>query len=180
LLRQDNQRDLFGFCQKTVILEELGMNDRQIVGAIGTSHIDGISEATYRRTVEKLLYGIGQGSCSSPILWAVLNQLTMTALGEQFECIQLVSVDNSKTNTRPGDSFVDDATTGVTSDDKAREPVPLEETDLATNEVELIYKMQVIIQFFLDLLQVIGGGLLQRNACATLSHTGGKNMYLDY
>jgi hypothetical protein len=62
----------------------------------------------------------------------------MTALGEKFDCIKLVSVDNSKTNMRPGDSFVDDTTTGVTSDDTAMEPVSLEETDMVTDEVELI------------------------------------------
>jgi hypothetical protein len=67
------------------------------------STLYGISEATYSSNVDKLLYGIGQGSCSSPILWALLNQLSMTTLGEKFECIKLVSMDNSKTNTRPGD-----------------------------------------------------------------------------
>jgi hypothetical protein len=35
--------------------------------------------------------------------------------------------------------------------------VPLEETDLTTDEVELIDQMQVVIQFFLNLLQVTGG-----------------------
>jgi hypothetical protein len=83
----------------------------------------------------------------------------MTALGEKFECIKLVSVDNSKINTSPGDSFIDNTTNGVTSDDTSRELVPLEETDLMTDEVDLIEQMQVLIQFFLDLLQVIGGYL---------------------
>jgi hypothetical protein len=45
----------------------------------------------------------------------------------------------------------------VTSDDTAREPVPLEETDLTADEAELIDQMQEVIQFFLDLLQVTGG-----------------------
>jgi hypothetical protein len=112
--------------------------------------------------VDKSLYGIGQGSCSSPLLWALLNQLIMTALGEKFECIKLVSVDNSKTNTRPGDSSIDDTTTGVTSDDTAREPVFLEEQDMMTDEVELIERMQVVIQFFLDLLHITGGGSCPR------------------
>jgi hypothetical protein len=85
------------------------------------------SEATYSRTVEKLLYRMGQGSCSSPIVWALLNQFIMKALGEKIECITLVLVDNSKTSTRPGDSFVDDTTTGVTADNTTREPVPIEE-----------------------------------------------------
>jgi hypothetical protein len=109
--------------------------------------------------VDTILYGIGQWSCSSPLLWAPLNQLIITALGEKFDCIKLVSVDNSMTSTRPCDSFVDDTTTGVTSDDTAREPVPLEETDLTADDAELINQMQVVIQFFLDLLQVTGGDL---------------------
>jgi hypothetical protein len=75
----------------------------------------------------------------------------------KFDCIKLVSVDNSTTNTRPGDSFVDDTTTGVTSDDTSRDPVPIEVTDLTADEAELIDHMQVVIQFFLDLLQVTGG-----------------------
>jgi hypothetical protein len=78
----------------------------------------------------------------------------MTALGERFECITLVSVDKSKTSTRPGDSFVDITTTGVTSDDTPRKPVPIEEKELTVDEVALIEKMKVVIQFFIDLLQV--------------------------
>jgi hypothetical protein len=140
----------------------------------------GIYEATYSCTVYKLMYGINQGSYSSPILWALLNQLIMTALGEKFECIKLVSVDNSKGNTRPGDSFVDNRATGVTSDDTTREQVPLEETDLTTDEVELKDQMQVVIQFFLDLLHVTGGVLVQIYVRGTLSHTGGKKVYLNY
>jgi hypothetical protein len=40
----------------------------------------GVSETTYRSTIENFLYGMGQGSCASPILWALLNQLILTAL----------------------------------------------------------------------------------------------------
>jgi hypothetical protein len=119
----------------------------------------GISENTYRGTAEKLLYGIGEGGCSSPILWELLNQLILTALGETFECITLVSVDKSKTSTRPGDSFVDNTTTGVTSDDTNREPVPIEENELKADEEDLIEQMQVVIQCFLDSLQVTGRDL---------------------
>jgi hypothetical protein len=62
-----------------------------------------LEQATYSSTMDKLLYGIGQGSCSSPIPWALLNQLIMTALREKFDCIKLVSVDNSTTSTGSGD-----------------------------------------------------------------------------
>jgi hypothetical protein len=119
----------------------------------------GISENTYRGTAEKLLYGIGQGGCSSPILWALLNQLILTTLGETFECITLVSVDKSNTSTISADLFVDYTATGVTSNYTNREPVPIEETELTADKEDLVEQMQVIIQFFLDLLQVTGGDI---------------------
>jgi hypothetical protein len=59
----------------------------------------GVSDISYSSTVEKLLYGIGQGSCSSPIMWALLNQMILTALEEKYECITLVAVDKSTIST---------------------------------------------------------------------------------
>jgi hypothetical protein len=87
---------------------------------------------------------------------------------------------NSKTSTRPGDSFVDDTTTWVKSDDTEREPVPLDEKDLMTNKTELIEHMQVAIQYVLDLLQVTGGDLAPDKYCGTLSCTGEKKVFHDY
>jgi hypothetical protein len=113
----------------------------------------------YSGTAEKLLYEIGQGSCSSPILRALLNQLILTALVETFECIIIVSINKIKTITRPGDSFVDNTTIVVTSDDTNRKPVSIEEMELTEDEEELVEQMQVVIHFFLDLLQVIAGDL---------------------
>jgi hypothetical protein len=119
----------------------------------------GVSDKTYSSTLEKLLYGIGQGGCASPILWALLNQLLLTALGDKFDCIILISVYVVEEHIRPGDAFVDDTTTGVTNDDTTLEPVDVEVTAVTLSEEELIGKMQTIIQFFLDLLQVTGGDL---------------------
>jgi hypothetical protein len=42
----------------------------------------GVSDTSYKSIMYKLLYGIGQGGCSSPIVWALLNQLLLTALGD--------------------------------------------------------------------------------------------------
>jgi hypothetical protein len=39
-----------------------------------------LSDATYSSSLDKLLYGISQGSCASPILWELLNQLLIAAL----------------------------------------------------------------------------------------------------
>jgi hypothetical protein len=125
----------------------------------------GMSDKTYSSTLEKLLYGIGQGGCASPILWALLNQLLLTALGEKFDCIRLVSVNGEAEHVRPGDSFVDDTTTGVTNDGTTMDPSPVEVTDLKQSEEDLIGQMQTIIQFFLDLLLVTGGELA-RDKCA--------------
>jgi hypothetical protein len=59
----------------------------------------------------------------------------------------------------PGNSFVDDTTTGVTNDDTTMDPVPVEVKELKQSEEDLSGQMQTIIQFFLDLLQVTGGDL---------------------
>jgi hypothetical protein len=118
-----------------------------------------VSDASYKSTTDKLLYGIGQGSCSSPIVWALLNQLLLTALGEEFECVSLVSVDGRTTDTRPGDSFVDDTTTGAADYNHNLDPIPSTVRGLTQEEDSLVAQMEVIIQIFLDLLQVTGGDL---------------------
>jgi hypothetical protein len=63
----------------------------------------GVSDASYKSIKDKLLYGIFQGSCSYPIVWALLNHLLLTALAEEFDCISLVSVNGRTTDTRPCD-----------------------------------------------------------------------------
>jgi hypothetical protein len=83
----------------------------------------------------------------------------LTALGEKFDCIRLVSVDGDEEHVQPGDSFVDDTPTGVTNEDTTIDPVLAEVTYLTQSEDALIGQMQTIIQFFLDLLQVTVGDL---------------------
>jgi hypothetical protein len=118
-----------------------------------------VSDKTYSSTLEKLIYGICQGGCASPILWALLNQLLHTSLGDKFDCIRLIAVGGVEEHVRPGDAYVNDITTGVTNEDTAIETVDVEVTYLTISEEELKRKMQMIIQFFLDLLQVTGGDL---------------------
>jgi hypothetical protein len=111
----------------------------------------GVSDKTYGSTTQKLLYGKGQGSCASPILWALINQLLLAALGEKFTCVRLVAIVGEEEHIRPGDSS--------TNDDPELEAVPHDIYDLTMSEETLIAKMEEIIQFFLDLLQVTGGDL---------------------
>jgi hypothetical protein len=84
------------------VVRMLGKLWDQLEDHISTGY--GISESMYIGSAENLLYGISQGSCSSPILWSLLNQLILIALGETLECITIVSVDKSNTSTRPEDS----------------------------------------------------------------------------
>jgi hypothetical protein len=135
----------------------LGKLRKQLEHHISTGF--GVSDISYSSTVEKLLYGIGQGSCSSPILWALLNQLILTALEEKYECITLASVDKSTISKRPGDSFVDYTTTGTTDADVTKDPFPIEEKELTSDKEAMIKRMEYITQFLLDLPQVTGGDL---------------------
>jgi hypothetical protein len=92
-------------------------------------------------------------------MWALLNQLKLTALEEKYECITLVSVDKPKISKQPGDSFVDDTPTGTADDDVMKDPVPIEEKELKSDEEAMVKRMEDIIKFFLDLLQVTSGDL---------------------
>jgi hypothetical protein len=75
---------------------------------------------------------------------------------------------------RPGDSFVDDMTCGVTYDDTTAEPASNEVRELVEREEELIEHMEEIMQYFLDLLQVTGGDLAPENVHGFSSHSSGK------
>jgi hypothetical protein len=122
-------------------------------------------------TIDKLLHGIGQGICGSPILWALIDQLRLDSLGEKFTCIRLVAIDGVEEHIRPGDSFVDDTMTGTTNNDTELEPIPTDRVELTTTKESLIAKMEEIIQFFLDLLQVAGGHLApEKSVWYLISH----------
>jgi hypothetical protein len=137
----------------------------------------GVSDASYKSTMEKLLYDIGQGSCSSPIVWALLTQLLLTALGEEFNCISLVSVDGITTDTHPGDSFVDDTTTGATDDNHNLKPIPSTVRGITQEEDSLVARMEIIEQFFLDLLQATGGDFaLEKCAWYLIGHRWSKGV----
>jgi hypothetical protein len=83
----------------------------------------------------------------------------LTALEDKIYCIRLVAVDREEEHVCPGDSFIDDTTTGVANDDMTMEPVPAEVKELTQSEEDLIGQMQIIIHFFLNLLRVIGSDL---------------------
>jgi hypothetical protein len=116
----------------------------------------GVLGKIYISTIDKLMYGMGQGSCASSILWALINHLLLTALVEKFTCICLVSIDGVEEHIRPGNSFVGDTMNGTNNDDPELEPISTDQVELTTSKETLISMMEEIIQFFLDILQVTG------------------------
>jgi hypothetical protein len=144
-----------GYSQKSVRM--LGLLWSQLEHDVCTGY--GVSHATYSSSLDELLYVIDQGNCASPILWAILNQLLIAALGEKIDCIRLVAVDGIDEHIVPGDSFIDDRTCGAMNDDPDIELTLVEVDQLTESDEELVTTMQDIIQLFLDILQVTGGDL---------------------
>jgi hypothetical protein len=134
-----------------------------------------VSETTNGSTIETQLYSIVKGSWASSFLCALLYHLVLPALEEKFECIRSVAIDGVEEHIRPGESFVDNTTCGVTHDDTTSEPVSSEVRELVELEEELIEHMVEIMQYFLDLLQVTGGDLAPENMHGFSSHDG-ENM----
>jgi hypothetical protein len=62
-------------------------------------------------------------------------------LGEEFDCISPVSVDGKTTDTRPGDSFVDNTTTYATDDTHNLDPTPSSARGIAQEEESLVTRM---------------------------------------
>jgi hypothetical protein len=110
------------------------------MGSHATSHLHRIWRVRNNIWLnhKKILYGIDQGSCAYPILWALLDQLILTAPEEKFNCMRLVAIYGVEEHIQPGDSFVDDTTCGATGDDIPAELVSSEVQELLEREEELI------------------------------------------
>jgi hypothetical protein len=88
-----------------------------------------------------------------------------------------VSVDGTTTDTNPGDSLADDTTTGATYDNHNLEPIPSSVRGLTQEDESLVARMEDIIQFFLDLLQVTGGDLApEKCAWYSIGHRWNKGV----
>jgi hypothetical protein len=68
-------------------------------------------------------------------------------------------MDGKKTDMHPWDSFMGNTTTRATDDNHSLDPMSSSVHGLTQEEESLVARMEDIIQFFLDLLQVTGGDL---------------------
>jgi hypothetical protein len=75
----------------------------------------GVSEAFYRNSMEKQLFGPGQGLTLAPFLWLILFTLIVTSIDPHLRRISLQSTDSKITVEDVGEAFVDDNFLGCTS-----------------------------------------------------------------
>jgi hypothetical protein len=71
----------------------------------------------------------------------------------------LVAVHGIEEHIRSGDSFIDATTYRETNDDPDMSLTGVEVHQLTESEEKLVTRMEDIVKFFLDILQVTGGDL---------------------
>jgi hypothetical protein len=74
-----------------------------------------VSANSYRSTLTKLLYGLGQGSTSETEIWGVLNGLIMHAAALAYVGILFLSVSGLLRHEKIGEGFFDDTGLGTTN-----------------------------------------------------------------
>jgi hypothetical protein len=113
----------------------------------------GVSQGPYRLTLEELLYGLGQGSTS-----ATIHKMIMHALALSFVGILVISVARRLQHEQIGEGCIDDKGLGTTNLHLTA-ITPTSNKALTSEETELHTIVNATLQFFLDLLNVIGGDL---------------------
>jgi hypothetical protein len=118
----------------------------------------GISTNSHSSTLANLLYGLGQGSTPATDLWGIIHGLVVNALALSFIGILIISTSKQHQHEHIGQGFIYDTGLGTTSPHSTAitqatmKALTIEERELHTNA-------NGTLQFFLDLLNVIGGNL---------------------
>jgi hypothetical protein len=138
-----------------------------------------VSERSYRSKLEELIYGLGQGSTPATNLWGIIHGLVINALALSFIGILILSISKRLQHERIGEGFIGDTGLG-SSNPHSTTTTPTSTKALTNEEIELHMKANGILQFFLNLLNVIGGGDLHsgKSACFLLFHRlyGGREV----
>jgi len=117
----------------------------------------GISEHSYHSTIDKMLFGTGQGTGWSPPNWAAISDIISDAMDEDTPGMRLVHPDNVTFSVRSFDAFVDDANGGITSDGMIMyTPKNVNSVPLMQNIFEQI---QANVEHYSKLLFTSGGKL---------------------
>jgi hypothetical protein len=118
----------------------------------------GVSARSYSSTLEKLLYGLGQGSTPATDIWGIIHGLVMNALALSLTGILIISIAKRRQHERIGEGFIDYTGLGTTNP-YSTTINPTRMKALKNEERELHTNANGILQLFLDLLNVIGGDL---------------------
>jgi hypothetical protein len=130
----------------------------------------GVSESFYQSSEEKQTFGLGQGSTAATDMWCIINVLSMHTVAAYFIGIIPISVSGMIQHKRIGEGLIDD-TRLAASAQSSIEMTPLRHKQFTPDESSLFVKMQKILQFFLELLQVAGVDLnIAKFACFTVFH----------
>ncbi len=110
---------------------------------------EGVSEHWYRHSPAFPIYGTGQGSCASPVVWILISVVLINALKALHRGMVFTSPDGGTVSSRPIDGIVDDTTIGTNV--KGNNQTCLEEAqDLARAWEHLLF---------------LSGGTLAREKC---------------
>jgi hypothetical protein len=116
----------------------------------------GVSDIFYQSTDLQQTVGLGQGSTAASNVWCIVHGILMHKVATYFIGIILISVSNSVQHKIVGEGLIDDTRLAV-SVESSTEINPSRNKYLSLDEAALFIKMQKILHFFLELLQVGSG-----------------------
>jgi hypothetical protein len=118
----------------------------------------GVSKRYYQSTAHKQTFGLVPSSTAASDIWCIIHDILMHMFATYFIAIIFVSVSSSVLHNHVGEGLID-KTGLVTSAQSSIESTPSGIRSLSPDEAALFTRMQNILQFFLELLQVAGGDL---------------------
>jgi hypothetical protein len=116
------------------------------------------------------MFGFCQGSTAASDMWCIIHVILLHTVVTYFIGIIFLSVSGLIQHKRIGEGLIDD--TGLASSAQfSTEITSAKHKDFSPDETILFDKMQKMLQFFLELLQVAGGHLnISKCACFAMFH----------
>jgi len=133
---------------------------------------NGIS-SSYRSTVDKYLFGTGQGTGWSPPSWAALSDIVSRIMNRHTPGMKLKHPDGSCVD-RTLDAFVDDTNGGLTTDG-FNDFIPSSPTSPVQKQSTLYAQTEANVQFYGRVLFTTGGRLALHKCAISLLRTIWRN-----
>jgi hypothetical protein len=118
----------------------------------------GVSDRSYQSTDDKPTFGLGPGSNSASSICCIIHNIIMHTVATYFIGIILVSIPGKIQHKHVGDGLIDE--TGLSASAQSSVEITTTRTKAFSPDKDALFtKMQNILQFFLELLQVSAGDL---------------------